>query len=173
MAALAFTRRYSMAHRLLADPSSKCAIPHGHNEYVTARLTPLSPFTFGGANASAPFERIKGRWHRWIDEAVDHSLMLDEADPLIDFFRKEEPSRLQRIMTFKGDPTTEALAACFFLKLSAFLEADGLPYRVAEISIEETPTNTVSISRDVFDPAQSGLSSNAWPFRADMSINEH
>lgn len=172
MAALEFTRRYAMAHRLLAEPSSKCAIPHGHNEYVTVRLEPHAHFRFGGANAQAPFEAVKGRWHNWIDEHVDHTLHLGEADPLIEFFRVNEPERLRRVMTFQGDPTTEALAACFWLKLSAFLAADALPFNVSEVRIEETPTNTVAITRDIFDPATCGLGSNAWPLRADMSIND-
>lgn len=172
MAILEFSRRYAMAHRLLADPKSKCATPHGHNEIVTVRLAPLAQFRFGGANAEAPFEAVKGRWHRWIDASVDHALQLNEADPLIGFFRDQEPHRLPTLMTFQGDPTTEALAACFWLKLSAFLEADALPFAVAEVSVAETPTNTVLLTRQGFDPAACGLTPGRWPTRADMSIND-
>jgi 6-pyruvoyltetrahydropterin/6-carboxytetrahydropterin synthase len=75
-------------------------------------------------------------------------------------------------MTFQGDPTTEALAACFFLKASAFLDDDGLPFTVREVRIEETPTNTVVVSRDNFDSSTCGLRATAWPYRADMSIND-
>ena len=128
MSDLIFTRRYAMAHRLLAAPSSKCVIPHGHNEIVSVRLEPHEMFQFGGANALAPFEAIKKRWHAWIDNAVDHAFQLDANDPLINYFREHEPERLSRIMTFQGDPTTEALAASFWLKLEAFLKADGLPF---------------------------------------------
>ena len=172
MAALEFTRRYAMAHRLLADPASKCAMPHGHNETVTVRLEPRGSFRFGGANAEAPFEAVKGRWHRWIDTEVDHALQLNEADPLIDFFRAHEPERLPRIMTFPGDPTTEALAACFFLKLSAFVAESNLPFSVGEVRVAETPTNSVVLTREAFDPDACGLAPNAWPRRADMSIND-
>jgi len=172
MAALEFSRRYAMAHRLLADPQSKCATPHGHNEIVTVRLAPHARFRFGGANAAAPFDAIKGRWMRWIDGAVDHTLMLGAADPLLQHFRAHEPQRLARIMTFPGDPTTEALAACFFLKLSAFLTADEMPFSVAEVRVEETPTNTVSIGPDSFDLNDPMLPPDAWPRRADMSIND-
>ena len=56
MAALEFTRRYAMAHRLLATKSPKCAIPHGHNEFVTVRLAPLAPFRFTETNSTAPLE---------------------------------------------------------------------------------------------------------------------
>jgi 6-pyruvoyltetrahydropterin/6-carboxytetrahydropterin synthase len=172
MPALEFTRRYAMAHRLIADPAGKCATPHGHNEFVTVRLEPLSPFRFSASNMDAAFETVKGRWHAWIDDHVDHALQLNEADPLIGFFRSEEPYRLSRLLITPGDPTTEALAALFFLKLSAFLEADGLPYVVAEIRVEETPTNAVRLAANAFDAAACGLPAGHWARRADMSIND-
>jgi 6-pyruvoyltetrahydropterin/6-carboxytetrahydropterin synthase len=172
MASLEFTRRYAMAHRLLATKSPKCAIPHGHNEFVTVRLDPLKSFSFSAANSAAPFEEVKRRWHGWIDEHVDHTLHLAETDPLLTYFRDHEPARLTQVMTFQGDPTTEALAACFFLKLSAFIADEKLPFTVREVRIEETPTNTVVINRESFEPAESGLRPRSWPLRADMSIND-
>jgi 6-pyruvoyltetrahydropterin/6-carboxytetrahydropterin synthase len=172
MASLEFTRRYAMAHRLLATKSPKCAIPHGHNEFVTVRLDPVATFRFSDTNSAAPFEIAKKRWHQWIDDHVDHALHLGESDPLIEFFREREPARLAQIMTFQGDPTTEALAACFFLKVSAFVADEGLPFVVREVRIEETPTNTVVVTRENFDPATCGLRAGAWPWRADMSIND-
>ena len=172
MAGLEFTRRYAMAHRLLADPASKCAVPHGHNEIVTVRLDPHASFRFGGSNAEAPFDAVKGRWHAWIDGQVDHALQLGQDDPLIGYFKEHEPHRLARILTVAGDPTTEALAACFFVKLSAFLKADELPFSVREVRVEETPTNAVVLTREDFDPEACGLPANAWPTRADMSIND-
>lgn len=172
MAALEFTRRFSMAHRLIADPASKCATPHGHNEFVTVRLEPRKPFAFGGANMAAPFERVKRRWHGFVDEHVDHAFQLNEQDPLIGWFTAQEPSTAQRLMTFVGDPTTEALAAAFWLKLSAFLREDGLPFSVAEVRVQETPTNTVALTRELFDPRECGLPSDRWPWRADFSIND-
>ncbi|MBI1186784.1 MAG: 6-pyruvoyl tetrahydropterin synthase [Alphaproteobacteria bacterium] len=172
MAALEFSRRYAMAHRLLADPQSKCAVPHGHNEIVSVRLEPHARFRFGGANAVAPFDAVKRRWHAWIDDHVDHALMLNAADPLIEYFRAQETARLARIMTFPGDPTTEALAACFFLKLSAFLAADALPFSVAAVRVEETPTNAVCVGRESFDADDPLIAPGAWPRRADMSLND-
>jgi 6-pyruvoyltetrahydropterin/6-carboxytetrahydropterin synthase len=172
MASLVFSRRYAMAHRLLADPQSKCAVPHGHNEIVSVRLDPQARFRFGGANAQAPFEAVKRRWHAWIDDHVDHALQLGADDPLLGYFRAREPERLNRVMTLPGDPTTEALAACFWLKLSAFLADDELPFSVGEVRVEETPTNAVALTRDTFDPETCGMEPRAWPLRADMSIND-
>ncbi|MFZ4121867.1 MAG: 6-pyruvoyl trahydropterin synthase family protein [Caulobacterales bacterium] len=172
MPALLFTRRYAMAHRLITDPHSKCATPHGHNEFVTVRLEPTSQFRFSNVNCLTSFEAAKHRWHAWIDDHVDHALQLNAADPLIDWFAAHEPQRLQRIMTMPGDPTTEALAACFFLKMSAFLEAERLPYRVSSLKVEETPTNAVEVTRDGFDPETCGLCLDHWARRPDMSLND-
>lgn len=172
MAALEFSRRYAMAHRLLSDASPKCVTPHGHNETVTVRLASAAQFRFGGANMEAPFEAAKGRWKEWIDAHVDHAFQLNAADPLIGFFRENEPARLPRLMVFDGDPTTEALAAAFWLKLDAFLAADGLPFAVDQVRVEETPTNAVVLTRETFDPAACGLPADAWPRRADWSIND-
>ncbi len=172
MPALEFSRRYAMAHRLIADPHSKCATPHGHNEIVTVRLAATAPLIVGGANHLARFEDVKGRWHAWIDGHVDHALQLGEADPLIGYFRAHEPARLARLLVTPGDPTTEILAACFFLKLETFLAADGLPFAVETVRVEETPTNAVIASRADAEALTCALPEDAWPRRADMSIND-
>lgn len=172
MAALEFTRRYAMAHRLIADPASKCATPHGHNEFVTIRVAPTAPLRFGGDNMVTPFQAVKARWSAWIDDAVDHAFQVNAADPLIDWFRAHEPGRLARLLVTPGDPTTEALAALFWAKLDAFLAADALPYRVSAVRVEETPTNAVLLTPDVFDLAACGLPDQGWWRRPDMSIND-
>lgn len=176
MFSLVFTRRYSMAHRLIADAGSKCAIPHGHNEQVIARIQPVAPQRLDGdANMVAPFEQAKARWHRWIDEQVDHAFQLGERDPMIDWFRAHESQRLERLLVTPGDPTTELLAACFMAKLNAFLAADGNALRCVELTVEETPTNAVTFTGDPADalperPAADGRTQ--WWRRADDSIND-
>jgi len=175
MFSLVFTRRYSMAHRLIADPSSKCAVPHGHNEIVTARIAAAMPQRLDGrANMVAPFESTKERWHGWIDTAVDHALQLSEGDPLIDYFRRAEPDKLGRLLVMPGDPTTEMLAACFMAKLNAFLDDDGARLRCVELTIEETPTNAVVFTGDPAEalPQQTGANRTPWWRRPDMSIND-
>ncbi|TAJ87889.1 MAG: 6-carboxytetrahydropterin synthase [Reyranella sp.] len=172
MFSLVFTRRYSMAHRLIADASSKCAIPHGHNEQVIARIQPVAPQRLDGdANMVAPFDRAKARWHRFIDDRVDHAFQLGERDPMIDWFRAHERERLSRLLVTPGDPTTEMLAACFMAKLNAFLAADGNGLHCVELTVEETPTNAVTLTGDPADvlPALGG---GGWWVRADDSIND-
>ena len=176
MFSLVFTRRYSMAHRLMADVRSKCAVPHGHNELVTVRLQATATRRLDGvANMVEPFEATKTRWHRWIDEEVDHALQLSDRDPLIGYFRDHEPDRLARLLVTPGDPTTEMLAACFMAKLNAFLAKDGSGLRCVEVVVEETPTNTVTFAGDPADvlPERPAAANRAdWWWRADSSIND-
>jgi 6-pyruvoyltetrahydropterin/6-carboxytetrahydropterin synthase len=161
-----------MAHRLIADAHSKCAIPHGHNEQVIARLQPVAPQRLdGGANMVVPFDRAKARWHRFVDDQVDHAFQLGARDPMIDWFRAHEPQRLGRLLVTPGDPTTEMLAACLMTKLNAFLAADGTVLRCVELTVEETPTNAVTLTGDPAEvlPAHDR---GGWWSRADDSIND-
>ena len=172
MIQLEFSRRYSMAHRLLGDRTSKCAIPHGHNEIVAVRLGTELPLEFGDRNLVAPFDVLKRRWNKWIDDAVDHSFHVSLRDPLIAHFTGPESDLQTRLMTFDGDPTTEALALAFAMKLTAFLQAAELPFRCEQVAVEETPTNRVVLERAWDLSACGGWTPGAWATRADMSIND-
>jgi 6-pyruvoyltetrahydropterin/6-carboxytetrahydropterin synthase len=176
MFSLVFSRRYSMAHRLRAGRSSKCMTPHGHNETVVVRLVAASPERLDGeANMVEPFAEAKALWHRWIDDHVDHALQLSADDPLLDYLAAHEPTTAARVLVCPGDPTTEVLAACFLAKIGAFLRAAGGRLNCVELSVEETPTNRVTLT---------GRAADALPFRAvpapripwweraDMSIND-
>lgn len=170
MPVLEFTRRFAMGHRLIADPASKCAVPHGHNEFVTVTLATDARPDWGGANMAASFERLKTRWHGWIDGAVDHALQLNRLDPLVGFFQEHEPERVARLMLFDGDPTTEAAAVGLRRKLEAFLREEAPGWRCVRLRLEETPTNAVVLEGEA-DPA-GGWAPGAWCDRADMSIND-
>ncbi len=168
MLELHFTRRFSMGHRLIAGQSETCALPHGHNEFVTVHLRAARPAPLDGhVNMLVPFEQAKARWHRFVDERLDHALQLSEHDPLLGWFRTHEPTRAERIVVTPGDPTTELMACLLMAKLGAILADDGGTLRCAAVRLEETPTNTVSVSDDALSllPARDG-----WWRRPDMSI---
>ena len=120
-----------MAHRLISGASVKCSVPHGHNEFIRVFLqSSSSAFRLDGKeNMVMLFEDIKRQWHFFIDNHVDHAFQMNESDPLLKFFEKEEPAKLSRLLLTPGDPTTEMLCACLMSKMQAFLvhfEA-GLP----------------------------------------------
>jgi 6-pyruvoyltetrahydropterin/6-carboxytetrahydropterin synthase len=169
---LEFTRRYCMAHRLLAGIAPKCAFPHGHNEYVRVKLAPRDTLPLDGVgNMVEEFGAAKRMWHQWIDDAVDHSFQLSERDPLVEYFLEQEPAAIPRLLITPGDPTTECLAACFFEKLTAFLREQNSLLECKSIKISETPTNAVTLdatSASVL-PAMPYV---PWWRRADMTIND-
>ena len=169
---LRFSRRYSMAHRLMSGAAPNCGIPHGHDEVVTADIVEdanrgLDPET----NMLVEFDQVKRRWFKWIDGAVDHSFQIGDEDPLIAYFQNNEPLLVARLLVTPGDPTTEMRAALYSAKLSAFLSADNPDFCCCQLTIQETPTNSV-----VFYPAaikgvvpQGNLH---WWNRPDQSIND-
>ncbi len=172
MLELQFTRRFSMGHRLIAGGAEACALPHGHNEFVTVRLRPARPAPLDGTtNMLVSFERAKARWHRYVDERLDHALQLGETDPLLAWFRDHEPARAARIVVTPGDPTTELMACLLMAKLDAILADDGGLLRCAEIALEETPTNTVRFAGDPLELLPAPRTAAAcWWRRPDMSI---
>lgn len=160
-----------MAHRLLADPASRCGVPHGHNEFVHVTLATEAPIDFGGSNYVASFETLKRRWHGFIDHAVDHAFQVSAVDPLLDWFRAHEPHRLGQVMVFDGDPTTEVFALALRRKLDAILKAENSPYRCVQLVLEETPTNAVVVG-ETLSEAERAWSAGGWMDRADLTIND-
>lgn len=176
MFALVFSRRFSMAHRLLGPDVGKCDMPHGHNEVVRAHMEAASPAALDGThNMVAPFDVAKGDWHGWIDGHVDHALQLSATDPLLEYFRAHEPEKLPRLIITPGDPTTEVMAACFTAKLNAILAAAETGLVCRRLELTETPTNTVIFTGDPADvlPEVSGKDGGPpWWMRADASTND-
>lgn len=155
-----------MGHRLISGAAPNCRVPHGHDEVVTVDIASanndgLDPET----NMLVEFEQAKGRWFEWIDDSVDHSFHVSDADPLIAFFTDKEPELLPKFLITPGDPTTELRAACYFAKLNAFLADDLVCTRV---ELQETPTNTVEIRSSKYVANDT----KHWWNRADSSIND-
>lgn len=164
---LRFQRTFVMGHRLLCPEAGKCGIPHGHNEKVTVELV-SSRDGLDEHNMVVEFSRVKRRWHRFIDEQVDHALQLSHRDPLLQYFRQHEPHQLARVLVTPGDPTTEILCVVFKAKLQTFLQALDLPVQCCAVEVEETPTNSVRFEGQ----PQVHLPEQGWWWRADDSIND-
>jgi len=171
---LVFTRRFSMGHRLIAGASERCALPHGHNEFVTVTLRPTHPTRLDGhGNMPISFANAKTRWHSFIDIHLDHALQLSESDPLLAWFKTHEPERARRIVTTPGDPTTELLAALMLAKLTAFLQDDGNLLTPISLELQETPTNTVRLSGNPQDWLPTPRPHpQCWWHRPDTSISD-
>lgn len=168
---LQFTRRFEAAHRFLMSDSPKCMSLHGHTWRVIVRLrdkntTPRQPPTVPN-RMLAEFGAVKAMWHRWVDDVLDHSVMLNEDDPLRHYLDHKECRH--RITTTPGDPTTELIAALLHCKCNAFMRTYAPDLFCHEVDIMETPTNTVSLVCFDTPPGMGPVDDRFWWHRADMT----
>jgi 6-pyruvoyltetrahydropterin/6-carboxytetrahydropterin synthase len=116
--------RFCYGHRLL-DYAGKCRHLHGHNG--RAVLTLEAP-RLDAAGMVLDFTRIKEVVSTWIDETLDHRMLLHENDPALPGLRQlGEP-----LYVLKVNPTAENIARLIF----DYAAAQGFP--VVEVQLWET-----------------------------------
>ncbi|MFL5313117.1 MAG: 6-pyruvoyl trahydropterin synthase family protein [Myxococcales bacterium] len=124
---------FCYGHRLLGYPG-KCGRLHGHNAraFVTLRADALD-----AQGMVADFDLIQGRVRAYVDEQLDHQLLLHRDDPLVPALRSVgEPFRALDV-----PPTAENLARILFEQA----ERAGLP--VAEVRLEEQPGSVATFRK--------------------------
>lgn len=116
--------RFSYGHRL-PEHAGKCAHLHGHNAKVWIEA---SSAVLNSQGMVIDFHEIKEAIGRWIDEALDHKMILFEKDPLVAKLKESgEPVVLTR-----QPPTAEVLAEWIFEK------ARSLRLPVSRVTFWET-----------------------------------
>ena len=122
--------RFCYGHRLLGHPG-KCARLHGHNArvFVVLRADGLD-----AKGMVIDFDTVAQRARRYLDEALDHRMLLQQGDPAgAALAGIGEP-----FVTLEVAPTAENLARLIYEQLVRF----GLP--IAEVRLEEQPGSTAS-----------------------------
>lgn len=169
---LIFERRFSMAHRLISGSSEKCSVPHGHNEYVKVFLSANENKNLDqNVNMIQLFEKAKEKWHFFIDNHIDHAFQVSDKDPLISFFKENEPKTYDRLVVTPGDPTTEIMCCCLMSKIQTFLENEKTNLSCVKIELLETPTNMVSL-QGKYSYRSDLPDGDYWWNRNDYSIND-
>lgn len=121
---------FCYGHRLLAY-QGKCGRLHGHNGLL--RVT-LSQERLDGQGMVADFDAIERSLRAFIDETVDHRLLLHRDDPLVGPLRDlGEP-----FVAVDFNPTAENLARM------VFEHARGLGYPVSEVQLVEQQGSTAT-----------------------------
>jgi len=116
---------FCYGHRLLGY-RGKCCHPHGHNGRVVITLEAPE---LDGQGMVLDFAQIKRVVHGWIDEQLDHRMILSRNDPLAPLLEKlGEPVHL-----LDGNPTAENIARLIFDRAAQ----EGFP--VVEVQLWETP----------------------------------
>jgi 6-pyruvoyltetrahydropterin/6-carboxytetrahydropterin synthase len=121
---------FCYGHRLL-DYDGICKHPHGHNAVAEIEVRTGSLDT---RNMVCDFSDIKRIVKGWIDERIDHQMILRHDDPLVEPLRRlGEP-----IFIVRSNPTVEHIARVIF----DHSRQQGLP--VVRVTVWETPTSFAS-----------------------------
>lgn len=115
---------FCYGHRLL-DYDGKCKHLHGHNG--TAVIT-LEGKSLDARGILVDFADIKKTIRQWIDDHLDHNLLLSRHDPLLPLLQE----RGERIFVMESNPTAENIARLIFEQAASL----GLP--VVEVALWET-----------------------------------
>ncbi len=116
--------RFCYGHRLL-DYDGKCRHLHGHNGRAVITLEAPQLDRLGMV---MDFTRIKRVISAWIDEALDHKMLLHRDDPVLPFLRQQgEP-----VFVLDVNPTAENIARLIY----DFAAGQGFP--VVEVRLWET-----------------------------------
>ena len=124
------TLDFIYGHRLLRY-KGKCAHLHGHNGRVEVVVATKSLDDQSMVTDFSEIGRVVGRF---LDENLDHKLLLHKDDPLVEVLRRHD----EPIFVMDCDPTAEAIARliCERARLG------GLD--VAEVRLWETPNSVAS-----------------------------
>jgi 6-pyruvoyltetrahydropterin/6-carboxytetrahydropterin synthase len=115
---------FCYGHRLL-DYDGKCKHLHGHNG--KAVLT-FEAAALDESGMVLDFSRIKQIVNKWIDDNLDHRMLLHKDDPYLPFLRQQN----EPVFVMNVNPTAENIARLIF----DFAREQGLP--VTEVRLWET-----------------------------------
>lgn len=124
---------FCYGHRLL-NYSGKCRHLHGHNGKVEIELYAEKLNELGMVR---DFDEIKQVVQVWIDDNLDHNMILCRHDPLIPALEKLK----ERYYLIDENPTAEAISKLIY----DYAVSQKLP--VSEVRLWETPKSFASYRR--------------------------
>ena len=121
---------FCYGHRLL-NYAGKCRYLHGHNGRVLITLEAPELDTRG---MLVDFSDIKQSIRTWVDNELDHRMILNEADPMVPILREHH----EPLFLVPHNPTAENIARLIFEET----RTRGFP--VLEVCLWETPKSYAS-----------------------------
>ena len=118
---------FCYGHRLL-NYEGKCRHLHGHNGRVEVDI---QTDKLDGRGMVHDFSDIKEAIKNWIDETLDHQMLLHKDDPILPMLKQ----RGELFFAMDENPTAENIARLIF----NHARTTGLP--VVEVRLWETPTS--------------------------------
>ena len=125
---------FCYGHRLL-NYTGKCQHLHGHN--ARAVIT-LESKVLDERGMVEDFSEVKRLVWSWLDEEIDHTLLLHRDDPILPVLQ----SAGERVMVTDENPTAEVIARMIY----EFVAGKGYP--VTGVTLWETETSHASYRPD-------------------------
>lgn len=148
---------FAYGHRLL-NYDGKCAHPHGHNARVEIELEGTQ---LDRADLLVDFSVLKHALKDWVDEHVDHKMILCERDPLVGVLRDlHEP-----VYVMDTNPTAETLARLLY----DVAAQQGFP--VSRVRFWESPTSWADYIPSAPAAGRNGAASTAEASEAPSLID--
>jgi 6-pyruvoyltetrahydropterin/6-carboxytetrahydropterin synthase len=125
---------FAAAHRLICGYQGKCSNLHGHNYSVTVRITSekLSEHGF-----IADITQIKKLLNEWLEQHIDHSVIVSEADETLLTFLKQDNQKYYLLP--KGENTTlEYLSQHLYHVFTTLLASHPIELKTIIISENES-----------------------------------
>jgi 6-pyruvoyltetrahydropterin/6-carboxytetrahydropterin synthase len=123
---------FCYGHRLL-NYSGKCRHLHGHNGKAVIEL---EGETLDDRGMLVDFTDIKNAVRTWVDNELDHRMILNENDPVVPFLQEQgEP-----LFLLQENPTAETIARLIY----NYTKSEGFP--VQSVALWETPKSFASYS---------------------------
>ncbi|MBI4388360.1 MAG: 6-carboxytetrahydropterin synthase [Candidatus Omnitrophica bacterium] len=118
---------FCYGHRLL-NYEGKCKYLHGHNGRVQVELRSEK---LDKREMVFDFSDISRVIKSWVDETLDHTLILCEKDPLVPMLREKK----ERFFVIETNPTAEAIAKLIY----EYTVSQGFP--VHAVTLWETESS--------------------------------
>ncbi len=118
---------FCYGHRLL-NYAGKCRHLHGHNGRA---VIVMEGEELDGCGMVVDFAEIKRSIRTWIDDQLDHRMILNENDPVLPHLQ----SQAELLFVIPVNPTAENIAKLIF----DFAASQGFP--VSEVSLWESPNS--------------------------------
>lgn len=116
---------FCYGHRLL-NYAGKCRHLHGHNGRI---LITLEGAELDDRGMLVDFSDIKKSIRTWVDDELDHRMILNAADPMVPIFQ----SHKEPLFLIPHNPTAENIARLIYDET----KTRGFP--VVEVCLWETP----------------------------------
>ncbi len=118
---------FCYGHRLL-NYDGVCKHPHGHNAVAEIEVRSAS---LDARHMVCDFSDIKRVVKGWIDQELDHKMILHRDDPLLPAFQQHD----EPVFVVDENPTVEHIAYLIFD------QTQRLGFPVVRVTVWETPTS--------------------------------